>query len=66
LLYDEYRFEFAFEGTRYYDMMRLARHKNETGLFGGNFGSEWMAKKLAYRNLSKDMTNTNNWYLPFK
>jgi len=31
LLYDEYRFEFAFEGTRYYDMMRLARHKNETG-----------------------------------
>ena len=66
LLCDEYALEFAFEGTRYYDLMRLARHKNHAGTYGGNFGSLWMKKKLEYKNPQKDLSDPNQWYLPFK
>ena len=66
LLCDEYALEFAFEGNRFYDLCRLARHKNNAGLYGGNFGSLWLSRKLAYKNPQKDLTNPDNWYLPFK
>ena len=66
LLCDEYALEFAFEGTRFYDLARLARHKNQAGLYGSNFGSLWLARKLAYKNPTKDLTDPQNWYLPFK
>jgi len=66
LLFDEYRYEFAFEGTRYFDMMRLARHRNSDGVYGSNFGSMWLSNRLAYKGISKDLYNENNWYLPFK
>lgn len=66
LLCDEYALELAFEGTRYYDLMRLARHKNEAGLYGANFGSLWLKKKLEYKNPAVDLADPNNWYLPFK
>ncbi len=66
LLCDEYALEFAFEGTRYYDLMRLARHKNHAGTYGGNFGSLWMKKKLEYKHPQKDLSDPNQWYLPFK
>ena len=66
LLCDEYALEFAFEGTRFYDLARLARHKNEAGLYGSNFGSLWFARKLAANNPVKDLTVQQNWYLPFK
>ena len=66
LLCDEYALEFAFEGNRFFDLCRLARHKNETGLYGSNFGSIWLARKLDYKNPVKDLTNPQNWYLPFK
>ncbi len=65
LLCDEYAMEFAFEGTRFSDLTRLARHKNATGLYGGNFGSIWLASKLANRQPAKDLTNPQNWYLPY-
>lgn len=66
LLCDEYALEFAFEGNRYFDLCRLARHKNNAGHYGANFGSLWLARKLAYKNPQKDLTNPQNWYLPFK
>ncbi len=66
ILCDEYAMEFAFEGTRYYDLMRLARHKNAAGLYSATYGNEWFAKKLAVRKPTKDLTDQQNWYLPFK
>jgi len=66
LLCDEYALEFAFEGTRFYDLCRLARHKNDAGLYAPNFGSLWLARKLAVKNPKKDLTDPQNWYLPFK
>ena len=66
LICDEYALETAFEGNRFSDLCRMARHKNESGLYGGNFGSIWLARKLAYKNPTKDLTNPTNWYLPFK
>ena len=68
LLCDEYALEFAFEGTRFYDLCRLARHKNAASPYGANFGSQWLARKyqLAGKAVTKDLTNPENWYLPFK
>ena len=66
ILCDEYALEFAFEGSRFYDLCRLARHKNAAGLYGGNFGSQWLARKLQYKNPTKDLTDPQNWFLPLK
>lgn len=66
LLCDEYALELAFEGTRYFDLMRLARHKNEAGLYDPNFGSKWLAAKLAFKNPAVNLEDPRNWYLPFK
>ena len=68
LLCDEYALEFAFEGTRFYDLCRLARHKNADPTYGSNFGSQWLARKfqLAGKTVTKDLTHPQNWYLPFK
>lgn len=66
LLCDEYALELAFEGTRWYDLMRLARHKNSAALYGSDFGGRWLARKLQYKNPVKDLTVPDNWYLPFR
>lgn len=66
LICDEYALETAFEGNRFFDLCRMARHKNADSPYGANFGSLWLARKLAYKNPQKDLTNPQNWYLPFK
>jgi hypothetical protein len=66
LLCDEYAKEFAFEGIRFYDLQRMARHKNDAGLYGGDFGSRWFADKLKGNNPAKSLLEPKNWYLPFK
>lgn len=66
VLCDEYAKELAFEGVRFYDLQRMARHLNEAGAFGGNFGSKWFANKLAGNNPVKNLNDPKNWYLPFK
>ena len=66
LLCDEYAFEFAFEGTRFSDLQRIARHKNADTTYGANFGSIWFADKLKKNNPTKSLLDPNNWYLPFK
>lgn len=63
LLCDEYAMEFAFEGTRFSDLRRLALHKNRAGTYGGNFGDIWLSRKL--ENNAAGIT-TQNCYLPYK
>ena len=63
LLCDEYAMEFAFEGTRFSDLRRLALHKNQAGTYGGNFGDRWLSRML--QNNAAGIT-TQNCYLPYK
>ena len=63
LLCDEYAMEFAFEGTRFSDLRRLALHKNRAGTYGGNFGDTWLSRML--QNNAPGIT-TQNCYLPYK
>lgn len=64
LLCDELALETAYEGLRFGDLCRLARHKNADPLWGDNYGSQWLAQKLAFKNPVVDLTNPDNWYLP--
>ena len=64
VLCDEYALELAFEGSRFYDLCRMARNKNRAGLYGGNFGSQWLARKLAFK--ASGLEDESKWYLPFK
>ena len=66
LICDEMALELAFEGNRFGDLTRFARHKNKQGLYSANFGSLWLARKLAYKNPSKSLADERNWYLPLK
>lgn len=63
IICDEYALETAFEGNRYFDLMRLARHKNAESPAGypANFGYLWLQKKLEGRGWSE-----STMYLPFK
>lgn len=61
LLCDEYALELAFEGCRYYDLLRIADHKNRAGLYGANYGDMWLTRKLGYKGWTPDKK-----YLPFK
>lgn len=63
LLCDEYAMEFAFEGTRFSDLRRLALHKNQAGIYGGGFGDKWLSRML--QNNASGIT-TQNCYLPYK
>ncbi len=62
LLCDEEAMEFCFEGTRWYDLMRFAKHKNRAGLSG----NAWLVNKVKNNKPVKDLNSENNWYLPFK
>jgi len=70
LLCDEMALELAFEGCRFGDLTRIASHRNNAtdavNVYGSNFGGKWLAKKLAFKNPTKDLTDEKNWYLPFK
>ena len=65
LICDEYALELAFEGNRFGDLCRLARHKNADGRYGSNFGSRWLAKKLEAKKVVVNLEDEANWYLPF-
>ncbi len=78
LIADECALEMAFEGTRMHDLIRFARHKNNSVL-GADYGTKWLAWKIArrsfdllpYENVTeKDNRLYNlllvpeNWYVP--
>lgn len=74
IIADEMALDLAFEGTRYYDLMRIARHRNNAG----QDGSAWMAWLISRRalglapyeqpnttgSLFNYLSDPNNWYLP--
>lgn len=67
ILCDEYALEFAFEGCRWFDLMRLARHKNEENPYGeARFGSRWLLNKLAFKEPECLTEDPETWWLPFK
>ena len=66
LICDEMALELAFEGNRFGDLTRIARHKNLAALYGANYGSKWLADKLAYKNPKVSLLDEKNWYLPLK
>lgn len=66
LLCDEYAMEMAFEGRRFFDLNRMARHKAENTDYPSDFGGQWFAKKLSANKPVKDLTIEANRYLPFK
>lgn len=69
LIIDELALETAYEGNRYYDLMRFASHKG-----GGSIDNEWLARRIASRDYAPgkgfDQTLYNRivggtrWYLP--
>ena len=66
ILCDEMALELAFEGNRFGDLTRIARHKNNAGLYGSDFGSRWLAAKLAFKHPAVNLLDEKNWYLPMK
>jgi len=68
LICDELALEAAFEGGRFSDLCRFARHKNSDSpaSYGANFGGKWIAKKLAFKNPVVDLSNEQNWYMKMK
>lgn len=64
LIADECALETAFEGYRFYDLMRIARHKNNdtSGLFPANSGSQWLAWQVARRSIKLGMYESPNIY----
>ena len=80
LIADEMALETAYEGYRFFDLTRIARHKNasDSGL-DANYGTTWFAWQVARRSqnlknyetpnvynstLFNKLLNTQNWYLP--
>ena len=63
MIMDEEALEFAFEGYRFYDLLRVALRRNDPA---------WLANKINGRNgnapsgVSVDLTNQNNWFLRWK
>ncbi len=57
LIVDEEALELAFEGTRFFDLMRVAHRRNDPA---------YLANKLALRNpaLKTKLMNEKNWYFP--
>ena len=69
LLLNENALEFAFEGTRYYDIMRFAMRQPNPGQFLANqiYKRGGKGNEDATRSeIKTDLTNQRNWYLRWK
>jgi len=53
LIADEMALETAYEGYRFYDLMRIARHKNAdvSGYYPADYGTQWLAWLVSRRAL---------------
>ena len=66
LILDEGALEFAFEGTRFYDLMRFALRSDNPGQFMADkvYGRRGKANSDVVRaEIKKDISNPRNWYL---
>jgi len=68
VLLEEKARELAFEGDRFYDLVRIARRRNNLGLDGSGFLAEIVSHKFPPQERDKMkilLQDENNWYLPF-
>jgi hypothetical protein len=68
VLLEEKARELAFEGERFYDLVRIARRRNKLGQEGSAFLADIVSSKFygAERELIRThLMDPNNWYLPF-
>ena len=66
LILNEGALEFAFEGTRFYDLMRFALRSDNPGQFMADkvYGRRGKANVDAVRaEIKNDVSNPRNWYL---
>ncbi|MBM6992487.1 MAG: RagB/SusD family nutrient uptake outer membrane protein [Prevotella sp.] len=68
MIVDEGALECAFEGTRYYDLMRVALRRNDPSFLAdrvyGRRGAAHVGEMKS--EIKKDLLNTNNWFLSWK
>ena len=66
LIMDENALEFAFEGQRYYDLMRVALRRGNPAYLADKIYARRGADKAAEMKslIGKDLYTTSNWYLP--
>ncbi|MBR1652105.1 MAG: RagB/SusD family nutrient uptake outer membrane protein [Alloprevotella sp.] len=64
LIADECALETGFEGYRFYDLCRFARHKNndQSGEFAANYGTDWLAWQVARRSVKLGLYENTNIY----
>lgn len=65
LIMDEDALEFAFEGTRFYDLMRVALRRNDPSYLANKVYARRGADNTAEVKslIGVDLNNTSNWYL---
>jgi len=68
LIIDEDALETAFEGQRFYDLMRVALRRSDPSYLADRVYSRRGADNAATMKseIQKDLTNTSNWYLSWK
>jgi len=69
LILDESALEFAFEGTRYYDLMRYALHQDNPGETMQQliYGRKGEANRSSMSSeIKKSLTDRKNWFLNWK
>ena len=65
LIVDEGALEFAYEGTRFYDLMRVALRRNNPAYLADKvYARQGEDKKDVVKSLIKsDLNNISSWYL---
>jgi len=65
LIIDEDALEFAFEGTRFYDLMRVALRRNAPSYLANKiYARKGKGNEAEVRSLIQtDLNDTHNWYL---
>lgn len=69
ILLDEKSREMAFEGERYYDLLRIATRYNKMGLDGSQWLGDIIAAKFPAEQqaqIKQRLMNPDNWYVPFR